>query len=110
MTTAVELAVHFGAELVLVHVLAPPPMPPMVPPERMATLLSSVEVERYQRDAEHQARQNLERLVAENRRRSSSTGLWFWSVVLPRSSLGSRGTKPPASLSSPRTAAPAGAA
>jgi len=65
VTTAVELAVHFGAELVLVHVLAPPPMPPMVPSERMATLLSSVEVERYQRDEERQARLNLERLVAE---------------------------------------------
>ncbi len=66
VTTAGELAAHFGAELVLVHVLASPPMPPMVPSERMATVPSSAEVERYQRDEERQARQNLERLVAEN--------------------------------------------
>jgi nucleotide-binding universal stress UspA family protein len=76
--TAGEFAAHFGAELVLVHVLAPTPMPPMVPPERMATVPSSAEVDRYQRDEERQARQNLERLVAEN----LPSGLTYRTVVL----------------------------
>jgi nucleotide-binding universal stress UspA family protein len=65
VVTAGELAAHFGAELLLVHVLAPPPMPPMVPPERMATLPSSTEIDKYERDSERQSRQDLERLVAE---------------------------------------------
>ena len=65
VVTAGELAAHFGAEFILVHVLAPAPMPPMVPSERMATMPSSAEMEKYERDAEQQSREDLERLVSE---------------------------------------------
>jgi universal stress protein A len=65
VVTAGELAAHFGAELILVHVLAPPPMPTMVPPERMATLPSSAEIEKHERDSKQQSRQDLERLISE---------------------------------------------
>jgi len=60
-----ELAGHFGAELVLVHVLAPTPMPPMVPPERIAALPSGAEIEKYEREAERQSRHDLEQLASE---------------------------------------------
>jgi universal stress protein A len=65
VAAAGELAEHFGAELVLVHVLAPPPIPPMVPPERVATLPSVTEIDKYERDAERQSRDDLGRLVSE---------------------------------------------
>jgi nucleotide-binding universal stress UspA family protein len=78
VVTAGELAVHFKAELLLVHVLPPPPMSPMVPPERMVTLPSTAEVERYERDSERDSRRDLERLVAEK----LPTGLACQAVVL----------------------------
>jgi universal stress protein A len=65
VAAAGELAEHFGAELVFVHVLAPPPIPPMVPPERMATLPNVAEIDECERDAERQSRRDLERLVSE---------------------------------------------
>jgi nucleotide-binding universal stress UspA family protein len=65
VAAAGELAEHFSAELVLVHVLAPAPMPPMVPAERMATLPSVTEVDKYERAAEQQSRHDLARLVSE---------------------------------------------
>jgi nucleotide-binding universal stress UspA family protein len=65
IATAGELAEHFGAELVLVHVLAPSPMPPMVPAQRMATLPSGAEIEKHARAAEQRSRHDLARLVSE---------------------------------------------
>jgi nucleotide-binding universal stress UspA family protein len=65
VVTAGKLALHFRAELILVHVLAPPPVSPMVPAERMATLPGVTEIDRFQRDAERRSREDLERLVAE---------------------------------------------
>ncbi|MBN2466349.1 universal stress protein [candidate division WOR-3 bacterium] len=65
VVTAGEFAVHFGAELVLVHVLPPPPLTPVVTPERMATLPSATEIDKYERDSERQSREDLDRLVVE---------------------------------------------
>ncbi len=60
-----ELAGHFGAELVLLHVVQPAPSAPLVPPERMVMLPSSSETEKYERDEESRSREELNRLVAE---------------------------------------------
>jgi nucleotide-binding universal stress UspA family protein len=60
-----ELAEHFGAELVLLHVVMPAPAAPLVPPERMVVLPSKSETERYERDEENRSLKELNRLVAE---------------------------------------------
>ena len=60
-----ELAGHFGAELVLLHVVQPAPSAPLVPPERMVMLPSRSETEKYERDEEDRSLEELNRLVAE---------------------------------------------
>lgn len=63
--TAGELAGHFGAELVLLHVVQPAPPEPLVPLERMAALPDGSDTAKYERDEENQALDELNRLVAE---------------------------------------------
>jgi len=60
-----ELAVHFGAELVLLHVVHPASPAPLVPPERMVVLPSKSETEKYERDEESRGLEELKRLVVE---------------------------------------------
>jgi nucleotide-binding universal stress UspA family protein len=65
VVTAGELADHFGAELVLVHVVLPAPRTPLVPPDRIAMLPSRSEIERYERDQKSQCLEELKRLVVD---------------------------------------------
>ncbi len=60
-----ELAGHFGAELVLLHVVQPAPSATLVPPERMVMLPGRSETEKYERDEENRSREELNRLVVE---------------------------------------------
>jgi nucleotide-binding universal stress UspA family protein len=58
--TANELAVHFSAELLLVHVIAPVPV--LVPPSGIPP---SYDVPGYQKELELSAAENLEKLIQE---------------------------------------------
>jgi universal stress protein A len=60
-----ELAGHFGAELVLLHVVQPAPAVPLVPSERMVMLPGGSETEKYERDEEERSLEELRRLVVE---------------------------------------------
>jgi nucleotide-binding universal stress UspA family protein len=65
VVTAGELADHFGAELVLMHVVQPVPPPPQVPPECMAMLSSRSETEKSERDEINRSLEQLNQLVAD---------------------------------------------
>jgi nucleotide-binding universal stress UspA family protein len=65
VVTAGELAFHFGAELILMHVVQPVPPPPQVPPDCMAMLPSRSEIERYERDEKSRCLEELKRLIVE---------------------------------------------
>jgi universal stress protein A len=62
---ASELAGHFGAELVLLHVVQPAPAVPFVPSERMVMLPGGPETEKYERDEQNRSLVELNRLVVE---------------------------------------------
>jgi len=61
-----ELASHFGAELILLHVVQPAPPTSLVPPERVVMLPSRSETEKYERDEINRSLEQLNRLVADN--------------------------------------------
>jgi nucleotide-binding universal stress UspA family protein len=65
VVTAGELAGHFGAELVLTHIVQPAPLTPQVLPERMAMLSSRSEIEKYERDEKSRCLEELNQLVVE---------------------------------------------
>jgi nucleotide-binding universal stress UspA family protein len=65
VVTAGELAAHFGAELILMHVVHPAPSTPLVPPERMVMLPTKPEIEKYERDEKSRCLEELNRLIVE---------------------------------------------
>ena len=65
VVTAGELAAHFGAELVLMHVVHAAPPTPLVPPERVVMLPTKSEMEKYERDEKNRCLGELNRLIVE---------------------------------------------